>query len=558
MDSTSSRRTFIKAAGVTAAATAAVTVAANVVTGAGTASAQEASSPARPELTDLFAGKGNARQVTDDIWWVGAADKRLALFENAYPLEQGMTYNSYLIMDDKVALIDTCDRAVMGQYLENLAAVLGDRLVDYLVVDHMEPDHSAAIALMVTKFPDIKIVTSAAGAALIGQFFDMDISDRLTTVAEGDTLELGSHTLAFVEAPMVHWPEVLMAYDSASGVLFSADAFGSFNSLDGNIFADQVDYANDWMPEARRFYTNIVGKYGPQVQDALDKAAELDIKYICSTHGLVWRQDIDTIVDKYRHWSSYEPEDQAAVIFYGSIYGGTECAANILASKLSEAGVSNVKVYDVAKTHKSWLLAEAFRASHLVFASMTYNMGVFTSVKELLNYLVDHNMQNRHVAFIENGSWQPVAGDLMRGIAAQMADIKVIGDTVTLTSTVDEENVDQLATLAEQIAASINGDDSAAQDLVAQEDATNPAAGDLMHTNADTAKQAAASNKSDGSGSSDAAESESADSASDESAGGTSQWRCSVCGYIYEGESLPDDFVCPVCGATADKFEKVS
>lgn len=548
MDTTASRRTFIKsAAGITAAGVTAATAATMAAGVAGTASAQEESASQRPVLTDLFAGKGNARQVTEDIWWVGAADKRLALFENAYPLEQGMTYNSYLIMDDSVALIDTCDRAVMGQYLENLSAVLGDRAVDYIVVDHMEPDHSAALALMVTKFPDVKIVTSAAGAALIGQFFDMDVSERLMTVAEGDTLELGKHTLTFVEAPMVHWPEVLMSYDSASGALFSADAFGSFNSLDGNIFADQVDYANDWMPEARRFYTNIVGKYGPQVQDALAKVAELDVKFICPTHGLVWRQDTDVIVDKYQHWSAYEPEDQAVVVYYGSIYGGTECAANILASKLSEAGVANVKVYDVAKTHKSWLMAEAFRASHLVFASVTYNMGVFTPVKELLNYLVDHNMQNRHVAFIQNGSWQPVSGGLMRDIAAQMADIKVIGDTITLTSTVDEENVEQLSTLAEQIAASVNGDDSAAQDLVAGENSTNPAAGDLMHTNADTAKQAAASNKADDAGSADASKQDSAadsasgeaaggESASGDAAGGTSQWRCSVCGYIYEGE----------------------
>lgn len=546
MDTATSRRTFIKAAAGTAAATAAVAAAAS--TGASNAQASEASDDTTTiKINDGFAGKGNARLVTDDIWWVGAADKRLELFENAYPLKQGMTYNSYVILDDKVAIVDTCDRAVIGQYLENLNAVLEGRQADYLIVDHMEPDHSAAIDIIISKFPNIQIVTSAKGAALIGQFFDTDISDRLVTVAEGDTLELGTHTLSFVEAPMVHWPEVLMAYDTASGVLFSADAFGSFNSLDGNIFADQVDYDLDWMPEARRFYVNIVGKYGPQVQDALTKASALDIKYICSTHGLVWRQDFDKILDKYNHWASYEPEDQAVVIYYGSIYGGTENAANILATKLSEDGVTNVKVYDVAKTHKSWLLAEAFRASHLVFCSMTYNMGIFTPMKELLNYMVDHNMQNRYVAFVENGSWQPVAGKLMRNIVAQMANMTMIGSEVTMMSTVSDANVEELTTLAQQIADSVNGNDTAASEVVADEDVTNAAAGDVLHTNADTAAQAAAGTTTE--------ESAAADSGS----ATTTKWKCTVCGYVYEaeGDTLPEDFVCPICGASADQFEKI-
>ncbi len=546
MESNTSRRTFIKAAAGATAATAAVAAASTM--GGQQAQAQEAATSA-PKLNDMFAGRGNARQVTDDIWWVGAADKRLALFENAYPLEQGMTYNSYLVMDDKVALIDTVDRAVVGQYLENLNAVLDGRSVDYLVVDHMEPDHSSAIDLMISKFPNIQIVTSAKGAALIGQFFETDISDRLVTVAEGDTLELGAHTLSFVEAPMVHWPEVLMAYDAASGVLFSADAFGSFNSLDGNIFADQVDYDNDWMPEARRFYTNIVGKYGPQVQAALEKASALDIKFICSTHGLVWRKDTDKILDKYTHWATYEPEDKAVVIYYGSIYGGTENAANILATKLSEEGISNVKVYDVAKTHKSWLLAEAFRASHLVFCSCTYNMGIFTPMKELLNYLVDHNMQNRHVSFVENGSWQPVAAGLMRNIVAQMSDMTLVGSDITLMSTVSDQNVEELGTLAKQIAASVNGDDSSSDLLTMADGATNVSAGDVMHTNADTAAQAAAPS---------AAASSAAESASAGTSGSASQWKCKICGYVYEGDSLPADFVCPICGASADEFEKIA
>ncbi len=534
MDNSTSRRTFV--AGVAGGTAAAATLG---VLGVNAASAAEASA-AKPKVNDMFAGRGNARQVTDDIWWVGAADKRIALFENVYPLEQGMTYNSYVILDDKVALVDTVDRAVVGQYLENLNAVLQGRDIDYLIVDHMEPDHSSAIDLIISKFPEIKIVTSEKAAVMVGQFFETDISDRLVTVAEGDSVSLGKHTLHFVEAPMVHWPEVLMAYDDASGVLFSADAFGSFNSLDGNIFADQVDYDNDWMPEARRFLVNIVGKYGPQIQAALEKAGTLDIKYICSTHGLVWRQDIDKILDKYTHWATYEPEDRAVVIYYGSIYGGTENAANILATKLSEAGVENVKVYDVSKTHKSWLLAEAFRASHLVFCSATYNMGIFTPMKELLNYLVDHNMQNRYVSFVENGSWQPVAGRLMRNIVSQMSSMTLLGADVTLHSTVSDQNVEELAELASVIAASVAGDDGDARAVTAQDGAINFAAGDVMHTNEQTAAVAAGT--------------------ASEGGKATTKWKCKLCGYVYEaeGDTLPDDFVCPICGAGPDMFEKVA
>lgn len=533
MDTVTSRRGFVGAAAGAAAGVAAAAMA------GGSAKAAETGAATAPKVNDFFAGKGNARQITDDIWWVGAADKRLALFENVYPLEQGMTYNSYVILDDKVALIDTIDRAVTGQWLENLNAVLDGRQIDYLVVDHMEPDHSAGIDLILNKFPQCTIVTSAKAKELIDQFFEIDATDRTKIVAEGDVLELGTHSLAFVEAPMVHWPEVLMCYDAASGVLFSADAFGSFNSLDGNIFADQVDYDNDWMPEARRFVVNIVGKYGPQIQAALDKAATLDIKYICSTHGLVWRKDIDKILDKYTHWANYEPEDQAVVIYYGSIYGGTENAANILATMLSQDGVENVKVYDVSKTHKSWLLAEAFRASHLVFASPTYNMGIYTPMKELLNYLVEHNMQNRHVAFIENGSWQPVAAKLMRNIVAQMSNMTLVGSDITLLSTTNEANLAELQDLADALAASVAGDDSSAvlKTLESDPKVVNASAGDVMHTNPDTAAVAAGTVPQ---------------------TAATKQWKCSVCGYVFEGESLPDDFVCPLCGASADKFVPVA
>ena len=509
-DTTATRRGFVKATVGGAAALAALS-------GLRVhASAAEASADAPSKINDIFSGRANARQVAEDTWWVGASDKRIALFENAYPLEQGVAYNSYVLLDEQTVLFDTVDRSVTGQFFENLQAVLDGRTLDYLVVNHMEPDHSFAVSQVLSRFPEAKVVCTAAAATLIQQFFGLDVSDRLITAAEGDTLTTGKHTLAFVEAPMVHWPEVMMTFDATTGVLFSADAFGTFNALDGNIFADQVNFTTDdkWLAEARRYYCNIVGKYGQNVQDVLAKAATLDISMFCSTHGPIWREDLGWILDKYDKWSSYTPEDQAVAIFYGSIYGGTENAANILAAQLSEEGVENVKVFDVSKTHDSWLIAEAFRCSHLVFASATYNMGIFTNMKNFLNDLVAHNMQNRHVSFIENGSWSPASGQLMRDIVAQMPGMTEVGDMVTLRSTTSHDNVEELSAMAKAIAASLAGDDA---------DATE---GELS-----------------GSAQADAA--------------GTRQWKCTVCGYVYEGDELPADYTCPICGVGPDKFEEI-
>ena len=362
---------------------------------------------------------------------------------------------------------------------------------------------------------------------MIGQFFEgVDISDRVITAAEGDTLTVGAHTLAFVEAPMVHWPEVMVTFDATTGVLFSADAFGCFGALDGNMYADQVNFKEKWLDEARRYYCNIVGKYGPQVQDVLAKASTLDISMLCSTHGPIWREDLGWIIDKYDKWSSYTPEDEAVVVFYGSIYGGTENAANILASQLSQAGVNDVKVYDVSKTHGSYLIGEAFRASHLVFCSATYNMGIFTPMKNFLNDLVAHNMQNRKVSFVENGTWSPASGQLMQDIVATMPDMVQVGDLVTIRSTPNAANVEELTELAGAIAASLSGDESVGT-AVATSDNAEPAAGTV----------------------------EAAEKASDV----VTTWKCTVCGYIYEceGEELPADFVCPLCGKDATFFELV-
>ena len=358
MDTTTSRRNFVKATAGGAAALAALA----------SLRVPQAQAATTETKTEYFAGKANARQINDDLWWVGACDKRLALFENVYPLDHGVAYNSYLLLDEQTVLIDTVDRSVIGQYFENVEAVLDGRTLDYLIVDHMEPDHASGVAQVLTRYPECTLVTTALAQAMIGQFFEgVDISDRVITAAEGDTLTVGAHTLAFVEAPMVHWPEVMVTFDATTGILFSADAFGCFGALDGNMYADQVNFKEKWLDEARRYYCNIVGKYGPQVQDVLAKASTLDISMLCSTHGPIWREDLGWIIDKYDKWSSYTPEDEAVVVFYGSIYGGTENAANILASQLSQAGVNDVKVYDVSKTHGSYLIGEAFRASHLVF-----------------------------------------------------------------------------------------------------------------------------------------------------------------------------------------------
>ena len=333
MDTTTSRRNFVKATAGGAAALAALA----------SLRVPQAQAATTETKTEYFAGKANARQINDDLWWVGACDKRLALFENVYPLDHGVAYNSYLLLDEQTVLIDTVDRSVIGQYFENVEAVLDGRTLDYLIVDHMEPDHASGVAQVLTRYPECTLVTTALAQAMIGQFFEgVDISDRVITAAEGDTLTVGAHTLAFVEAPMVHWPEVMVTFDATTGILFSADAFGCFGALDGNMYADQVNFKEKWLDEARRYYCNIVGKYGPQVQDVLAKASTLDISMLCSTHGPIWREDLGWIIDKYDKWSSYTPEDEAVVVFYGSIYGGTENAANILASQLSQAGVNDV------------------------------------------------------------------------------------------------------------------------------------------------------------------------------------------------------------------------
>ncbi len=394
----------------------------------------------------------NVMQINDDVTYVGASDRKLALFEAVYPLVNGVSYNSYLVNDEKTVLLDTVDRSVSGVFFENIAHVLDGRKLDYVIVNHMEPDHAATLGELVLRYPEVKIVSNAKVVAMIKQFFDFDVDARVQVVAEGDTFSTGKHTFTFAMAPMVHWPEVMVTFDTTDGILYSADAFGTFGALAGNVFADEVDFENKWLDEARRYYTNIVGKYGPQVQMALKKALALDIKMICPLHGPIWRENIAWFVDKYNKWSTYTPEDNTVLIAYASIYGGTENAANILASELAKKGVKNITMIDVSVTHPSYIISEAFRCSHIVFAAPTYNAGIFTPMETVLLDLAAHNLQNRTVAFIENGSWAPISAKLMGDIVAKMKNMTVLASKATLKSTVKDAQREELKTLASEIA----------------------------------------------------------------------------------------------------------
>ena len=394
----------------------------------------------------------NVMQINDDVTYVGASDRKLALFEAVYPLVNGVSYNSYLVNDEKTVLLDTVDRSVSGVFFENIAHVLDGRKLDYVIVNHMEPDHAATLGELVLRYPEVKIVSNAKVVAMIKQFFDFDVDARVQVVAEGDTFSTGKHTFAFAMAPMVHWPEVMVTFDTTDGILYSADAFGTFGALAGNVFADEVDFENKWLDEARRYYTNIVGKYGPQVQMALKKALALDIKMICPLHGPIWRENIAWFVDKYNKWSTYTPEDNTVLIAYASIYGGTENAANILATELAKKGVKNIAMIDVSVTHPSYIISEAFRCSHIVFAAPTYNAGIFTPMETVLLDLAAHNLQNRTVAFIENGSWAPISAKLMGDIVAKMKNMTVLASKATLKSTVKDAQREELKTLASEIA----------------------------------------------------------------------------------------------------------
>lgn len=388
------------------------------------------------------------RKVTEDLYWVGGNDHRLALFENIHPIPRGVSYNSYLLLDEKTVLFDTVDWSIGRQFLENMEYVLDGRPLDYMVINHMEPDHGASIEEVLLRHPEVQIISTEKAFMLMRQF-GFDVDGHMIEVTEGDVQSFGKHEVTFVSAPMVHWPEAMVSFDITDGILFAADAFGSFGALDGKLFNDEVNFDRDWIDDARRYYTNIVGKYGPHVQSLLKKAGTIDIKMICPLHGPVWRSDLGYFLEKYDKWSRYEPEEQGVMIVYASMYGNTEAAAQNLAARLCEKGMTNVVMYDVSNTHVSQLISETFRLSHIVLASVTYNLGIYPLMH---NYLMDMkalNLQKRTFAIIENGSWACKSGSLMREFIDDMREMDVLDEQVTLMSSMTEDNGDDMDMLAD-------------------------------------------------------------------------------------------------------------
>ena len=398
------------------------------------------------------------RNVTEDLYWVGANDHRLHLFENIHPIPRGVSYNAYLLLDEKTVLFDTVDWSACRQLLENVEHLLGERALDYLVINHMEPDHGASIEEILLRWPQVKVISTEKSFLFMRQFgFQID-GHELIEVKEGDTQTFGKHTVTFVAAPMVHWPEAMVTFDTTNGVLFSADAFGSFGALDGKLFADEVNFDRDWIDDARRYLTNIVGKYGPHIQLLLKKAGTIldQIKYICPLHGPVWRKDLGYFIDKYDKWSRYEPEEKGVMIAYASMYGNTEAAAQALAAKLCEKGVTNVWVYDVSNTHVSYLVSESFRLSHIVLASVTYNLGIYPVMHDYLMHLKGLNLQNRTFALIENGSWAPKSGDLMQKfVDEELKNMTVLNDRLSIASALHADKAAELESLADAIVESM-------------------------------------------------------------------------------------------------------
>lgn len=369
------------------------------------------------------------KKIEEDIYYLGGADRRIQLFENVYPVPEGVTYNSYLVKDDKTALLDTVDCAIADEFFENLASALEGRQLDYVIVNHMEPDHAATLGRLLAAYPQAVLVTTQKALVIVEEFFGA-ISNQVMLVKEGDRLSLGKRTFRFILAPMVHWPEVMMTYEEYGQILFSADAFGSFGASDACLFAKDEDFS-----EYRRYYCNIVGKYGAPVSSVLKKASALPIAMLCPLHGKIWKGNFDKLLEKYVAWSSYAPEEKGVLIVYASVYGHTKCAAELLASLLAERGVT-VRIYDVSKTHPSYLIAEAFRFSHIVCASITYNAGIFVNMEHFLSDLKAHGLKNRTCAVIENGGWAPASGKLMQELLSSVGT--VLPQTVTMRGALKE------------------------------------------------------------------------------------------------------------------------
>ncbi len=382
--------------------------------------------------------------ITDTIKYIGADDKDIDLFESQYVVPNGVSYNSYVILDEKVAVMDTVDARRGEEWLANLEQALNGRDVDYLVVSHMEPDHAANVQKLAEKYPKMVVVGNAKTFPMLGQFFDIDLSERSLVVKEGDTLKLGSHELTFVMAPMVHWPEVMVSYESSEKILFSADGFGKFGALDTD---------EDWACEARRYYFNIVGKYGAQVQALLKKAAGLDIQMICPLHGPILKENLEYYIGKYQIWSSYEPEDEGILVAYASIHGNTAKAAKKLKEILEAKGAKKVAITDLSRDDMAEAIEDAFRYDKMVLAAATYDGGIFPCMEDFLHHLKSKTYRNRTVALMENGSWAPIAAKNMKAVLEQMKDITICDKVVTIKSAMKEGTIADMEALADELLA---------------------------------------------------------------------------------------------------------
>lgn len=392
------------------------------------------------------------RKINEDMYWIGAEDRRLALFENLFPIPRGIAYNSYLIKDEKNVLIDTVDYSVGRQFLDNLKYVLNGQKLDYLIVNHMEPDHCSLIEELIYKYPEMKIICNAQTIRMIKQFYNFDVDSKVEIVKEGQIFKTGKHEFQFIMAPMVHWPEVMVTYDMTDKILFSADAFGSFGALNGNLFNDDIDFEKEWLSDARRYYTNIVGKYGPQVQNLLKKASNIEIKMICPLHGIIWRNNLEYIIEKYDKWSKYEPEKNSVLIVYSSVYGNTENVVNTLSNYLGENGIKEIAVYDSSNTDVSQLVSESFKYSNIVIAATTYNLGVFPAIE---NYLVDIkrlNLQNRTISIIENSTWVPgIVTKEVKNILSEMKNMEVLENTFSIKSSAKDNEYEYIKNIGDEI-----------------------------------------------------------------------------------------------------------
>lgn len=392
------------------------------------------------------------RKINEDLYWVGAEDRRLTLFENLFPIPRGIAYNSYLIKGEKNVLLDTVDYSVGRQFLENIKYVLNGEDLDYLIINHMEPDHCSLIEELTYKYPEMKIICNNQTIRMLKQFYNFDVDSKVEIVKEGQTIKTGKHEFQFIMAPMVHWPEVMVTYDVTDKILFSADAFGSFGALNGNLFNDDTDFEKDWLPDARRYYTNIVGKYGPQVQNLLKKASNIEINMICPLHGVIWRNNLEYIIEKYDKWSRYEPEENSVLIVYSSVYGNTENVVNALSNYLGENGIKNIAVYDSSNTDVSQLVSESFKYSNIVIAATTYNLGLFPKIEEYLLDIKRLNLQNRTVSIIENSTWVPgIVTTEVKQILSEMKDIEILEKTYSIKSSSKDFEYENIKNIGDEI-----------------------------------------------------------------------------------------------------------